>query len=127
MQLKLKTKCEFCGKDHWDWVHNKFSYINSKLAQMSHNELLSAIIRETEKHMTEKSDWDALLCYLKYNVWVLSSSKNANNRLHRRNISIFNELHALAEKRDRMMYIERCEQLQKELYQKHLEVMKAEI
>ena len=94
---------------------------------MSHNELLSAIIRETEKHMMEKSDWDALSCYLQYNVWVLSSSENAGNKLHLRNISIFNELYEIAEKRDRMKYIERCEHLQKELYQKHLEEMKAEI
>jgi len=125
VQLKLKTKCEFCGKVHWDWYHNKFSQSGSKIAMMSHNELLSAIIRESEKNMIEHTDYDAVLCSLHHNLFVLSNSDASNSWLHKRNIGIFKELIALLEKRDRMEYIARCEELQKELYEKHLEEQEA--
>jgi len=125
VQLKLKTKCEFCGKVNWDWYHNKFSQSGSKIAMMSHNELLSAIIRESEKNMIEHTDYDAVLCSLHHNLFVLSNSDASNSWLHKRNIGIFKELIALLEKRDRMEYIARCEELQKELYEKHLEEQEA--
>ena len=92
---------------------------------MSHNELLSAIIRESEKNMIEHTDYDAVLCSLHHDLFVLSNSDASNSWLHKRNIGIFKELIALLEKRDRMEYIARCEELQKELYEKHLEEQEA--
>ncbi len=123
----MKTKCEFCGIDHWDWFHNEFHVPNTKLAQMDHDEMLSALIRGTEKMIMERTEWEALCCYLNYNIFILSESKFSHRPLYVRNIQIFQNLLNVAELHERMKYIDLCHKYQEDLYNSHLEIHRSEI
>lgn len=123
----MKMKCDFCGIEHWDWFHHQFHVSNKKLAQMDHDEMLSALIRGTEKLVMERTEWESLCCYLNYNIFVLSESKNHTRPLYVRNIGIFKELLKVAELHQRMKYIELCRKYQEDLYNSHLEIHRSEV
>ena len=94
---------------------------------MDHDEMLSALIRGTEKLVMERTEWESLCCYLNYNIFVLSESKNHTRPLYVRNIGIFKELLKVAELHQRMKYIELCRKYQEDLYNSHLEIHRSEV